>query len=130
MNENKRVSVVATMYILPGKESEAIPALKQLAANVKEREPDALVYIPQAINREGFNVPPPYPNEIVFIEIYKDQAAFDLHLHGPDGPDNQSGSYTEFVKEYGHLFVSDPASGGPMFQAKSLNQFAGFVRDL
>lgn len=123
------ISVTAIWTIIKGKESEAIPAIKILATKVKESEPDTLVYIPQSINTKGYSDPTPNPNDIIFVEMYKDQAAFDYHLYGPNGKDNPSGTFVDFVKEYGHLFEWNDSSNMPKMIVTALKPFTGFVRE-
>lgn len=123
------ISVTAIWTIRKGKESEAIPALKALASKVEALEPDTLLYIPQSINTKGYSNPTPNPNDILFVEMYKDQAAFDYHLYGPNGQEDPSGSFVDFVKEYGHLFEWDKGTNMPKMIVTALNAFSGFVRE-
>ena len=123
------ISVTAIWTILEGKKSEAIPALEALASKVQATEPGTLLYIPQSINTKGYSDPKPNPNDIVFVEMYKDQAAFDFHLYGPNGQDDPSGTFVDFVKKYGDLFEWNKTSDMPKMLVTSLNAFTGFVRE-
>lgn len=123
------ISVTAIWTICKGKEKEAMPALEALATKVQASEPDTLLYLPQAINTKGFSNPTPNPNDIVFIEMYTDQAAFDYHLYGPNGQNDPSGTFVDFVNKYGHLFEWDTASDMPKMVVTALNPFTGFVRE-
>ncbi len=123
------ISVTAIWTIIKGKESEALPALEALASKVQASEPGTLLYIPQSINGQGYSDPKPNPNDIVFVEMYKDQAAFDFHLYGPNGQRDPSGTFVDFVNEYGHLFEWNKTADMPKMVVTALNAFTGFVRE-
>ncbi|MBL7746308.1 MAG: antibiotic biosynthesis monooxygenase [Chitinophagaceae bacterium] len=111
--------LIAKWTILPGKKDEAFAAIKQLAAQVKEKEPDTLVYIPQTTDYAQMNLPLPYDGEIVFFECYKDKDAFLAHLNGE--------VFTGFVKQYGHLFLSGN-DGSSFVLVQTLTSLNGFIR--
>lgn len=111
-------SVIGKWFIVPGKEDKVIPALKQLALNVKLNEPDTLLYMVHTPDFTQLNLPTPAVGEVVFFEIYKNKAAFEQHLHGAD--------FKDFVNQYGSMFVS--FNGSPYITAEILHHQAGFAR--
>jgi quinol monooxygenase YgiN len=123
------ISVTAIWTILEGKKSEVMPALEALASKVQATELGTLLYIPQSINTKGYSDPKPNPNDIVFVEMYKDQAAFDFHLYGPNGQSDPSGTFVDFVNDYGHLFEWNKTADMPKMVVTALNAFTGFVRE-
>ncbi len=114
--------LISKWTILPGKKAEAIRAINALAAVVKEKEPNTLAYMPHTPNLlKEKNNPVPYDGEIVFFEIYKDEAAFLKHLDGQP--------FQDFVRSYGHLFLS--SSDGTTFVLNEvLHPINGFIREV
>lgn len=100
------ITVIARFQMQPGKEFEAIEALKQMAAAVEANEPGAIAY---TMNRGKVN-----PLEIYVYEVYKDSEAFDAHRKTPHMREMQA-AFAETM---------DRAS----FNVEMLEQFAGFVR--
>src|SRR6267154_915971 len=90
--------LISKWTILPGKETVAIAALKILALKVRDGEPDTHVYLVHVPDFTQPNLPTPAQGEVIFFEIYKDEAAFQAHLHGK--------VFTTFVKDHGDLFLS------------------------
>ena len=90
----------------PGKESEALGALKNIVAAVEANEPGALAHV---MHRGQVD-----PLEIYFYEVYADRAAYDAHRKAPH------------VKELQARFAQlmDPAS----FNVELLDRVAGFIR--
>jgi hypothetical protein len=115
------VSLHATWYILPGCEPEAEQALKQLAIDVREQEPDTLMYVihtPLAASVPLYSLPPSSPQLVVFFETYRNADAFTRHLTGP--------VFTKFVTDHQQLFSA--ANGHPFNLVSFLETRAGFVR--
>ncbi len=110
--------LISTWFIAPGKEAKVIPALKKLAVNVKKNEPDTLVYLVHTPDMTQTNLPTPPANQVVFFEIYKDEAAFKAHIDGAD--------FKNFVANYGKMFVS--SNGSPYVTALMLQHEAGYIR--
>ncbi len=110
--------LISKWFIVPGKEAIIIPALKQLALNVKKNEPGTLAYLVHTPDLTQPNLPPPPIGEVVFFEIYKDKAAFRDHLNGAD--------FKDFVSKYGSMFLN--ANGAPYVTAEMMHHEAGFVR--
>lgn len=113
--------LTAKWTILPGNEEKAVAALKQLALDVQKNEPNTLLYM---VHLPDFNqkmLPTPPAGEVVFWEIYKDQQAFFDHIGGP--------VFTDFVKNYGDLFLSDFNQPPQVFMLTEVfNTIGGFSR--
>lgn len=65
----------------------------------------------------------------VFVKTYKDQAAFDFHLYGTNGQSDPSGTFVDFVNDYGHLFEWNKTADMPKMVVTALNTFTEFVRE-
>lgn len=100
------ITIVARFRMLPGKELEAIEALKKMVAAVEAEEPGALVY---TVNRGKTN-----PLEICVYEVYKDSEAAEAHRRTPHMREMQA-AFAETM---------DRAS----FNVEILEEIAGFVR--
>nr|WP_294934759.1 antibiotic biosynthesis monooxygenase [uncultured Flavobacterium sp.] len=110
--------LISKWTILPDKESEALEALKALALKVKADEPDTLVYLMHTPDFSEISLPTPPAGEVVFYEIYKNKEAFTAHVSGL--------TFTDFVKNYGHLFLSN--YGQPYVTLELLYLQEGFIR--
>lgn len=112
------------MYVTTGRwfikknRPRVLRALKELARKVQSSEPGTLAYRIHTPGQDS--LPPASPNEVVFIEVYKNKKAFLAHLQGKD--------FTDFVRRYGNLFVAD-VKGGPFMTFEQLEPFAGFSRE-
>ncbi len=114
--------LIAKWTILPGNEKEATAALKKLALDVQEHEPDTWLYMVQTPNLKEKSLPSPPEGEVVFFEIYKDHAAFLTHINGAD--------FKNFVKDSGHLFLQDFNTPSQVFMlTEVLSHLGGFVRN-
>jgi quinol monooxygenase YgiN len=113
--------LIAKWTILPGNEKKAVAALKKLAKDVKQQEPGTLLYMVHVPNFKEKSLPTPPAGEVVFFEIYKDQAAFLKHVGGS--------IFTNFVKQYGKLFLNDFSATPQVYMSTEvLTQLAGFAR--
>jgi quinol monooxygenase YgiN len=113
--------LIAKWTILQGNEKKAIKALKQLAQDVKENEPGTLLYMVNVPNLNEKSLPTPPAGEVVFWEIYKDQAAFQRHVGGS--------IFQNFVKTYGGLFLNDFSNPSQVYMmTEMLTQIGGFSR--
>jgi len=110
--------LIAKWTILPGKETEAVAALKKLAVQVKEEEPDTLIYLVNTPDFAQTNLPIPYAGTVTFFEGYKNKDAFLAHLNGP--------AFTGFVKAHGDLFLQ--SNGQAFVIVETLKHQAGFIR--
>lgn len=68
-------TIIARLTMQDGKEEEALAHLRKMGDAVQANEPGALAY---AIHRSLEN-----PSEIVFVEVYADDAAFQTHMQTP-----------------------------------------------
>ena len=64
-------TVIARFKMQPGKESEALEALKNIVAAVEANEPGALTYIMHRSQRD--------PTDVTVFEVYADGDAFSAH---------------------------------------------------
>jgi quinol monooxygenase YgiN len=110
--------LISIWTILPGKEAEAIAALKAAALKVQAEEPDTLAYLVHTPDFTQPNLPTPPAGQVVFFEIYKDHDAFLYHLNGP--------TFTGFVKQYGNLFLN--SNGSPYVTVEMMTLQGGFIR--
>jgi quinol monooxygenase YgiN len=69
------VSLIFRAKMKPGKEDDAVKMMTKMAETVKANEPGALVY--------AFHRPQEDPSELVFFEVYADDAAFKTHSSTP-----------------------------------------------
>lgn len=114
--------LIAKWTILPGNEKKATAALKKLAQDVKKNEPGTLLYMVHTPNFKEKSLPTPPEGEVVFLEIYEDQAAFIKHISGS--------VFTDFVKNYGNLFLQDFNTPPQVFMTTEvLTHLGGFVRN-
>jgi quinol monooxygenase YgiN len=109
-------TAIAKFYI-KGSRTQALKAIRNLAAQVRATEPDTLTYLAHMAGDDSLR--PPSHNEVTFFEVYRNKPAFLRHLKGK--------AFTGFLKKSGHFFVLDP-QGNPFFLAEHVNRFAGFVR--
>ena len=71
--------------IIPGNEAKAYAALGALAAQVEKEQPDTWMYLIHTPNLDpGVNTfPMPGPQQVGFVEGYKDREAFHKHHDSP-----------------------------------------------
>ena len=100
------VTVIARFKMQPGKEDEALAAVKKMATEVEANEPGALAYV---MHRGQVD-----PLEIYVYEVYADQAAFDAHRRIPH-MDAMQANFAQLM---------DRTS----FNADLLERVAGFIR--
>jgi|FaiFalDrversion2_1042247.scaffolds.fasta_scaffold00016_11 quinol monooxygenase YgiN len=98
-------TVLATLRLLPGKGEEAEAVLQELAARVQAEEPGTLAYLFHRVRGE--------PERIVVFEVYRDEAAFEVHRRGV---------LREFLGRLGTLVEA----GGTRLEV--LERIAGFQR--
>jgi len=110
--------LISKWTILPGKKKEALAALKVLAVQVQKNEPDTLLYTVHTPDFTQPNLPTPADGEVIFFEIYKNEAAFKAHVKGP--------VFTAFVKKYGKLFLNN--NNQPYVTLEIMKHQAGFIR--
>ncbi len=110
--------LISKWTALSDKKEEAIAALKQLAKTVEQEEPDTWMYTVHTPDFTQTNLPTPPEGEIVFFEIYKDQAAFNQHVSGK--------IFTDFVDDHADLFLCN--EGKPYVTLEIMDRQAGFIR--
>lgn len=76
--------IIARWSIVEGKREEALAALDELAKLVEEGEPFVPMY---TINTPNFapeltSFPTPAANEVIFVSVFDDYAAFEKHMNG------------------------------------------------
>jgi quinol monooxygenase YgiN len=111
------ISIVTKWWCVPGKEKEAVAALRDLVEEVEEGEPETLMYCLHTAEPTG-SLPPPRPHEVIFLGAWTDRKAFDDHRNGP--------IFTQWLQKYLHLFVQN--DDRLYLSAEFANRFAGFVR--
>lgn len=115
------VSLTSRWFIRPGFEEAVDAALRQLANDVQQHEPDTLTYLVHAPYRGDprlQSLPPADPLSVLFFETYRNADAFLHHVSGP--------VFTAFVRQHGELFVA--SNGKPFTFVEFLETRAGFVR--
>ena len=66
------VSLVVRMKMQEGKEEQALEQVRTMVQAVEANEPGVLIYVYHRLQEE--------PSEIVILEVYKDDAAFQTHM--------------------------------------------------
>jgi quinol monooxygenase YgiN len=112
----------AFFSIVPGNEAQAYAALGALAAEVKATEHDTWLYLIHTPNFDpGINIyPPPSPQQVAFVEGYRDRHAFLKHHHGP--------VLGKFIAKYGSLFLNMYGPQSPFVILQTLELAVGFIR--
>lgn len=111
--------IIARWSIVEGKRAEALRALDELVKLVEAEEPFVPMYTVNVPNfsPELTSFPTPAANEVVFLSVFDDYAAFEKHLNG------LFHTWLEKNKQYfllnnGNLFVV----------SEWLERHAGFIR--
>jgi quinol monooxygenase YgiN len=119
---------IARWTIKRGCEAAARAALRRLAKQVQNEEPDTLLYLVHVPDMKEQSLPTPSPLEVVFFEGYTNKAAFLAHLNGP--------VFKRFVAKNLKLFLSTAVAGqdgkmvkSPFVLVENLQRLGGFVRD-
>src|SRR5579872_1521151 len=66
------ITVIAKLKVKPGSEQQFETAARKMIETMRAAEPGALQYVLHRGQKE-------HANEFVYYELYKDQAAFDVH---------------------------------------------------
>lgn len=120
-SSGRPLSLISRWFIRPGCDAAALVALRRLALDVEQQEPDTLMYLvhtPLDGAPALVDLPPAEPGAVLFVETYRDADAFRRHLAGP--------VFTAFVRDSGDLFVS--AHNAPFTFVVFLERQAGFIR--
>lgn len=112
----------AFFSIVPGNEAKAYAALGELAAQIEATEPDTWFYLIHTPNFDpGINIyPPPSPQQVAFVEGYKNREAFLKHHHGPN--------MAKFIADYGSLFLNMYGPASPFVILQTMELAVGFIR--
>lgn len=120
MPSSQPVSLISRWFLKPDRYDEAMPILAQLAETVLANEPDTLTYLVHThFKGDLSSLPPADGLSILFFETYRNAAAFNAHVTGPD--------FTDFVRDHGDLFVAGN-DGKPYTTVEFLTRHAGFAR--
>src|SRR5678815_4477383 len=108
--------------IIPGNEAKAHAALRALAAQVEKEEPDTWMYLLHTPNLDpGVNTfPMPGPEQVAFVEGFKDRAAYERHANGP--------ILKEFFAKNGKYFLNMYGPTVPFMMLQPLEMIDGFIR--
>ncbi len=112
------ISIVAKWSILPGKEDQAIVALKDLACRVQREEPFVPMYTIHVPNFKAASFPIPPAADVVFFSVFDDEAAFQKHLQGP--------VFRDWLALHKDLFLFN--SGNLFVVSEMIDRIAGYVR--
>ena len=74
-DDHESITQLAKFKINPDKRDDALAALEELASAVEKLEPGVLAYIPHTQGNDE--------NQVVFFEVYENQAALDAHGQQP-----------------------------------------------
>ena len=114
--------VDAFWSIIPGNEAKAYAALGALAAQVEQEEPDTWMYLIHTPNLDpGVNTfPMPGPQQVAFVEGFKNRKAFQQHATGP--------ILKEFFAKNGSYFLNMYGPTVPFMMIQTLEMIDGFIR--
>ena len=114
--------VDAFWQIVPGNELQAYAALGALADKVEGTEPDTWIYLLHTPNFDpGINIyPSPSPQQVAFVEGFKNRDAYLKHRE----------VYTEFIAQYGSLFLNMYGPAAPFRIVQAMELAVGFIRPL
>jgi quinol monooxygenase YgiN len=110
------------LSILPGQGARAYAALGALAAQVEREQPDAWMYLIHTPNLDpGVNTfPMPGPQQVAFVEGYKDREAFHRHHNSP--------VMKEHFARNGSCFLNMYGPDVPWMMVQTLERVDGFIR--
>jgi quinol monooxygenase YgiN len=111
--------IIARWSIADGKRDEALAALADLARLVEEQEPFVPMYTINVPNAAAglTSYPTPAANEVVFLSVFDDEAAFEKHLNG---------LFHDWLERNKQCFL---LSNGNLFVVSEwLERHAGFIR--
>jgi quinol monooxygenase YgiN len=102
---DKMVTQIAKLKLNKAKEEEALKALGELCAAVEANEPDVLIYLCHRSAKKR--------DELVFFEVYRDEATLKSHMKTPH--------FKQLVKGLGTLFFLP-------IEVTVLDRIGGFAR--
>ena len=100
------ITIIARFKVQAGKEEKALEQLRKMVSSVQAQEAGALAYLCHRSQDD--------PSEIVFFEMYADDAAFQAH--------GQTAHMGELRASFGELFDLSQV------KIERLDQIAGFAR--
>ena len=108
--------------IIPGNEAKAYAALGVLAELVHREQPDTWMYLIHTPNLDpGVNTfPMPGPEQVGFVEGYKDRDAYHRHHNSP--------IMKEFFARNGSYFLNMYGPTVPFMMVQTLEMIDGFIR--
>ena len=112
----------AFLSIIPGNEAKAYAALGALAEQVQREQPDTWMYLIHTPNLDpGVNTfPMPGPEQVAFVEGYKDRDAYHRHHNSP--------IMKEFFAKNGSYFLNMYGPTVPFMMVQTLEMIDGFIR--
>lgn len=113
-------SLIARWIIKPGSETAAKTALKKLAKDVQKNEPNTLLYLVHTADMTQQSFPAASPQEVTFIEGYKNKQHFLDHINGP--------VFKAFMAKHACLFVAFDGDTRPFMQVEYVHREGGFSR--
>jgi quinol monooxygenase YgiN len=84
----KMVTQIAKFKLVPAEEEKALAVLREMCAAVEKNEPGVLAYLCHRSEKKH--------DEIVFFEVYQDEAALKAHMKTPH--------FKKLFKSFGTLF--------------------------
>ena len=126
--QDDQVSLVSRWKLKAGLDKNLLGVLQALAGEVEAAEPGTLMYRVHLPTK--FPLPPgtdttiPFSDQqyVVFVEIYRDAAAFAVHTQGD--------VFKKFLKNTSDYFEPDPnRPGWPVTDTDFMTLVSGFARD-
>jgi quinol monooxygenase YgiN len=112
--------IIARWSIAEGKREQALKALTELARLVEENEPFVPMYTIHTPDLSGppiTSFPTPAANEVIFLSVFDDYAAFELHYKG---------LFKDWLDKNKDLFLLN--NGNLFVVSEWLTRHAGFIR--
>ena len=110
--------IIARWTILEGKREKALAALKILEREVRTKEPFVLMYTINTPDFKMTNFPTPPENEVIFVSVFANLAAFQKHLKGP--------VFQDWLKKYKKYFLTN--NDNLFVLAEWLHRDFGYIR--
>ena len=112
--------IIARWSIADGKREQALKALTELAKLVEENEPFVPMYTIHTPDLSGppiVSFPTPAANEVIFLSVFDDYAAFEKHYKG---------LFKDWLDKNKDLFLLN--NGNLFVVSEWLTRHAGFIR--
>lgn len=129
---SEEVSLISRWKLKAGLDQKLLVVLRALAGRVEANEPDTLMYrvhlpvnYPLGDDGQPAQVPPiplSEQKEVVFVEVYRNAAAFATHTQGD--------VFKQFLSSTIDYFEPDPdRPGWPLTDTVFMSLMSGFERD-